>query len=135
LATEAAIERLVRDFESLALPCAHWTHSAHLAVAVAYLRRLGFEAALEQLRLRINAFNRACGNPDGYNETLTILFLRRIAAELSAEGEAAPMTALVARLERLCPSDWVAQYYSPERIASPQARQSWVEPDRRALEF
>jgi hypothetical protein len=63
LREDADVERFVHAFEVLILPCEHWTHRAHGAVAGTYIRRYGFRRALAELRRRITAYNAASGNP------------------------------------------------------------------------
>ncbi|MBM5823050.1 MAG: hypothetical protein FJ082_11535 [Cyanobacteria bacterium K_Offshore_surface_m2_011] len=46
---DAEIARLVRAFEALSLPRANWTHRAHLAVGVHYVRHWGLDGALQRL--------------------------------------------------------------------------------------
>ena len=100
LQDDAEIERLVHDFEALSLPRANWTHRAHLAVGVHYLRHRGLDGALQQMRQRIQAYNLACGDPDGYSETITTTYLQSIAADISSDGRAVTMAEQVARLEK-----------------------------------
>lgn len=135
LREDADVERLVQAFEALTLPCEHWTHRAHLAVAVTYLRRYGYQRALAELRQRIHAYNAACGNPDGYSETITILFLRKVAAESSRPRCQPTLHGEVARLASLCRVEWIDRFYSRAVIRSAEARQRWVEPDLAKLDF
>lgn len=104
LLDDAEIERLVHDFEALSLPRANWTHRAHLAVGVHYIRHWGLDGALLRMRERIQAYNLACGDPDGYSETITTTYLQTIAADISSDGRALTMAEQVARLERRLPS-------------------------------
>jgi hypothetical protein len=135
LREDSEVQRLVQEFESLSLPYENWTHRAHLAVAMYYVRSLSFEDALTQLRLCINAYNVACGNPNGYNETITIMFLRKIVSESKNELSKLDLHEGVARLEALCKVEWLYQYYTPELIWSPEAKKCWVNPDVRELDF
>lgn len=102
LQDDAEIERLVRDFEALSLPRANWTHRAHLAVGVHYVRHWGLDGALQRMRERLQAYNLACGDPDGYSETITAAYLASIAAEISHDDHTVTMAEQVARLERRC---------------------------------
>ena len=71
----------------------------------------------------------------GYSETITVLFMKKIAYELQ-QRESKP--GIVDELERLldiCTIEWVYNYYSPQLIWSQQARQEWVEPDLKPLDF
>lgn len=135
LSEDSEIERLVHDFESLKLPYKNWTHRAHLAVAVYYVRTLPFNDALMQIRSRINAYNVACGDPNGYNETVTVMFLRKIACESTRKHRDESMHDELARLELCCGVDWLYKYYSRELIWSPEAKKHWVNPDKTKLDF
>lgn len=135
LKEDSEIESLVHDFESLTLPYENWTHRAHLAVAVYYVRTLSFDDALTQIRSRINAYNIACGDPSGYNETITVMFLRKIASESKHEYCDVSMHNELARLEVLCRVDWLYKYYSRDLIWSCEAKKCWVNPDKSPLDF
>ncbi len=135
LAEDCDIDRLVEAFESLQLPIANWTHRAHLAVGIYYLRKYGYDSALARIRERINAYNRACGTPDGYNETVTVLFLRKISSEVAGDSNDATMSHELARLEGFCRVDWIYQYYSREVIWSSMAKKAWIDPDIREIDF
>jgi hypothetical protein len=103
LRDDAEIERLVHAFEALSLPRANWTHRAHLAVGVHYVRHRGLDRALQRMRERIQAYNLACGDPDGYSETITATYLRPIAADISGDDSTVTMAEQVARLKRRGP--------------------------------
>ncbi|MCP9835650.1 MULTISPECIES: hypothetical protein [unclassified Cyanobium] len=104
LSDDGEIERLVRDFEALSLPRANWTHRAHLAVGVHYVRHRGLDGALQQMRQRLQAYNLAWGDPDGYDEAITASYLCSIAADISADDHTVSMAEQVARLEKRWPS-------------------------------
>ena len=87
------------------------------------------------MRHHINLYNRSCGDPKGYHETITVLFLRRLAADLL---DRAPRPGLASSVERLAATydmRWPLTYYSSSRLWSPAARREWVEPDLRPLDF
>ena len=86
LETDAAVRALVAAFEACTLPYANWTHRAHLAVATTYLVDGDAAAALAHVRDGIERYNRTCGDPLGYNETVTRLYIRRIDADLRMSG-------------------------------------------------
>ncbi len=100
LQDDAEIEQLVHDFEALSLPRANWTHRAHLAVGVHYLRHRGLDGALQRMRQRLQAYNLACGDPDGYSETITTTYLQKMAADINSDGRAVTMAEQVARLAK-----------------------------------
>jgi uncharacterized cupin superfamily protein len=91
--------------------------------------------ALAHLRERISAYNQATGTANtgsgGYHETLTVHFLQGVAGHRARH----PDQPLEESLNRLLASplanpDWPLQTYSAERLATPEARRRWVEPDR-----
>jgi hypothetical protein len=132
-------DRLLLDridqFEQCQLPQAQWTHEMHLAVALIYVQRWPESLALETMRDRIQRYNQSCGNPGGYHETITVLFIRRLAVycrdRISTESPSHQVLELAAQLNL----DWLLSYYSKERLWSEIARATFVEPDRRLLDF
>ena len=135
LASEAEIVELVEAFETGTLPYVHWTHRAHLAVAIRYVRTMSFEKALDRIRDRIGAYNDCCGDPAGYNETITRLYLMRLRQDADQGIAEADMAA---ELRRACARyglDWLYQHYSKSRIWSSEAAAGWIEPDRSPLDF
>lgn len=132
---DSEVRAMVDGFEACTWPYERWTHRAHLGVAVSYLRRWPPAQALERIRHHIGLYNRTRGDPGGYHETITVLFLRRIAADLpgrpAGEGIAATVEALAARYDMR----WPLSYYSADRLWSDEARRRWVEPDLRTLDF
>lgn len=135
LASDADVAALVQAFEACTLPYVHWTHRAHLAVAVSYVRTMSHAAALERIRERIGAYNRCCGDPAGYNETVTRMFLMVLRHDAD-HGVAVPgLAGEVARAAREYGVEWLERYYSKERIWSAEAAAGWIEPDRASFDF
>jgi hypothetical protein len=133
-ADDAEVADMVARFEACTWPYPRWTHRAHLGVALAYLRDLSFDEALARARHHIPLYNRTCGDPDGYHDTITMLFMRRVARYLKAH----PTCSLADAVEELaveCDIRWPLRYYSPELLWSAEARAGWVEPDVRPLDF
>jgi hypothetical protein len=130
----ADIAELVRLFESCELPYERWTHRAHLAVAAAYLAGYALSEALDRARAGIQRYNRTRGDPAGYHETITVVYLRLVARELASvppDGAAG----LVNDLAERCRVEWLYQYYSPDRLWSAEARAGFVPPDVCPLDF
>ncbi len=134
LATDADVAALVAGFEDCTLPYLNWTHRAHLAVAVSYLKHLPFPAALDRVRTRIQVYSRTRGSGMGYHETITTVFMRAAADFVARHPDVGPAAA-VAALAAWCDMAWVRRYYSAERLESAEAKAGWVEPDLRALDF
>lgn len=128
------IEAFIRDFEACSLQKSRWTHHAHLLVGLWYLSRHSPDEALLIVRQRIHAYNEAVGTANsetsGYHETLTHLFLRGIAAHISAHSRE-PLPESLAQLldSPLASKNWPLTFYSRERLFSITARRQWLEPD------
>lgn len=134
-ASDAAVADMVARFEACEWPYPRWTHRAHLGVALSYLRQHPFDAALERVRRHIPLYNRTCGDPDGYHETVTVLFMRRAARYVQDRPAGFSLAAAVEELAGLCDMSWPLRYYSADRLWSPEAKAGWVEPDREPLDF
>jgi uncharacterized protein (UPF0128 family) len=135
---EAAVEEVVRGFESCELPPAEFDHRAHLAVALCYLLRSTDEEARERIRAGIARYVRAHGiNPRLYHETLTVFWLRRVRAFVERASMVGRTRVEMANgLAVECGgSRLVFDYYSKELIDSERARQEWTQPDLKALDF
>jgi len=135
LSSELEIADVVQQFEHCTLPYIHWTHRAHLAVAVFYSRQVEFEDALTRIRKNIYLYNNTCGDPVGYNETITITFLRKIYSELKQGHHCQSLHDEVARLSEFCTVEWLYEYFSKELIWSEKAKDHWVPPDISELDF
>jgi len=133
-ASDAEVAEMVALFERCEWPYPRWTHRAHIGVALCYLKTYPFDIALIRIRHHISLYNRTCGDPAGYHETLTVLFLRRVRHYLQDHPDATLANA-VEELAASCDMQWPLQYYSPEQLWSAEARAGWVEPDRRGLDF
>jgi hypothetical protein len=133
--TDEEIEALVRSFEALTLPRARWTHGAHLAAALWYLRRFPREEATSRVREGIMAYNARHGNGAGYHETVTLAWVAVIARFLSEHDHGQPLSSLTAALLEACGGkDHLLVYYSEGVLMSEEARRTWVPPDLRLIE-
>lgn len=127
-----AIAEMVRLFESCELPYERWTHRAHLAVAASYLQQYPHSEALERVRANIPKYNVARGDSKGYHETITVLFMKLVAREMIGN---ASLHDVVNGLNDRCRVSWLLEYYSEALLWSAEAREAFVEPDRKPLEF
>ena len=126
------IGRLAEEFEACAVT--KFGHAEHLTVALWYLARLPEAEAQERVRAGLKKLSALDG--DGrYNETLTIFWLRAVAAFVRDADLRLPLPVLRERLVARFPASRVVfDYYSPERLNSPEAKTAWVEPDLKPLE-
>ena len=127
--TPVTVDELVASFLAGTLPRESWTHPAHLFVCRALLQEASPAAVLDDLRVRIPAHNERVGllpYHGGYHETITRYYVEAVAdarSQTIAELLAAPA----------CQRDAPLRHWSPEVIGSPEARRTWVEPDRAPL--
>ncbi|WP_020470996.1 hypothetical protein [Zavarzinella formosa] len=134
-ASDAEVADMVGQFEQCRWPYERWTHRAHLAVALIYLQRFPAIEAEERTRHHIQLYNRTVGDASGYHETITLLFLRKVASYRLTHDKQATVAEAVEELARECHMQWPLRYYSPERLWSDEARAKWVEPDLQPLDF
>lgn len=132
------IERLVARFADCTLPCAEWTHEAHLTVGLWHAWRYPADEALDRVRAGILQYNMACGVPTtptrGYHETITRLYMRLIGHHLANSADPTNLLGLANELLAThAERDLPLRYYSRERLFSPEARAAWVPPDVRPL--
>jgi hypothetical protein len=128
------IEELARAFESFAAPPRGFGHAEHLTVALWYLARLPAPEAARRVRGGLKRFAAHHGS-NLYHETITIFWLRFVAAFLRREGGALPLPELANRLAARCDKRLVDAYYSRPLLQTDEAKGSWVEPDLRPLDF
>jgi len=132
--SDAEFSDLVRLFESCDLPGERWTHRAHLAVATAYLCGYPLDEATDRARAHIRRYNASRGNTTGYHETITVLFMRRVARDLESASPTA-LAGFVNDLTGRYPVGWLLGYYSQVRLWSAEARAGFVPPDLKPLDF
>jgi uncharacterized small protein (DUF1192 family) len=124
--TDAEILTLVERLERCLFSPSEFHHQDHLAVAVTYLYAASFDAALEKLRTTLARFISHHG-ASGYNETLTRFWLLQVEKRID---RAACLQESVHRVKaELGQKDMIYEFYSREKLNSPQAKQEWVEPD------
>lgn len=131
------VAELTLAFQRAALPRSAWTHVAHLTVGLAFVRRLGKARALDELRAGIRALNDAHGvansTTSGYHETITRAYVTLLAAFPVTDGVSLDDEVRVLLASPLAAPDALLNYYSKERLMSPEARRGWIEPDRTPL--
>lgn len=114
--------------EGCTLPKPEWTHQAHLAAGLAWVKRLGHADAILHARTSIRRYNESTGvaNTDtgGYHETITRYYLSVLARHAAAG------TAFVDVLaDPAAGHDAVLGHWRRETLFSVAARRDWVPPD------
>ena len=132
------IRHIFHNLCELTLPKSEWTHDAHLAAAVAILSTPAFNAFKDMPQI-IKNYNDATGIPNtdknGYHHTITIASLYAVKSIMD-EG----VLSLSETFDKLLESEfghskWPLTYWSSDRLFSPHARKTWVEPDLKRLPF
>ena len=76
---DSEIRSLIDRFEKHQLPKVEWTHEAHLAMGIWYMRHYSAEEALNRARRNITLHNESVGTPnndeEGYHESITKFWL------------------------------------------------------------
>ncbi|HJT80983.1 MAG TPA: hypothetical protein VJ719_07290 [Chthoniobacterales bacterium] len=112
---------------------ASFHHSSHLAVAWVYLQGSdSLATATEKMRATLRKFATAAGKAEKYHETITVFWMRTLAA-LRDTTPGCDLDQILAANPRLLEKDFPLDYYSHGLLFSDRARTSWVEPDRKPL--
>jgi hypothetical protein len=126
-------DALLAGFEGCTIPNEKWTHREHLRVAYLQLVRLPYAEALDRMRNGIRALNAANSVPEGlergYHETVTVAWMRLIAAALRASGPAADSRAFFEAHPGLTDKFALRRHYSRDRILTAEAKARFVTPD------
>ncbi len=132
--TEADIEEVVRRFEECSYAPEEFVHARHLTVAASYFARCEPETARDRMRSGLLKFIKHHGK-NGYHVTITEFWLRlveNLVTESKSRDE--ELVALVNKVTAHCrDKNLIYEHYSRERLASPEAKSSRLEPDLRQL--
>jgi len=124
---------LARALERGEIPNNAFAHASHLRVAWVYLHESAtVDEAAARIASTLRRFAASVGKSEKYHETITIFWMRALAAARSAMSGATLDEVLHAN-PRLLDKDFVLAYYSTDRLFSSEARRSWVDPDRQPL--
>jgi hypothetical protein len=89
-------------------------HLAHVRLALDCLAGApSLDEATDRMAEALRGKAAAAGHPEKYHHTVTVFWMRQVAALLD--------------------KDLPLEYYTRERLFSDDARRGWVEPDRRRL--
>jgi len=134
-ANAAEVESVVRNFEACTTPPEEFKHHAHLTVALWYLSRLSMTDATALMRESLFRFL-DYHKEHGYNETITVFWLKVVRNFLDGQPETRNLTGLANEMAATYgDSRLIFDYYSKELLASKEAKHGWVEPDVRSLDF
>jgi hypothetical protein len=118
----------LKAFHSCQLPKEAFRNLDHFRLAWLHLHRESLAEAEDHIRTGIQAFAAHYGATQKYHETITLAWLRLIATHQEPTFEEF-LRQNQARLNL----DTLHRFWTPELLASEQARREWVEPDLKAL--
>lgn len=120
----------LRRFRTASFDPASFSHREHVRMGFELLRQSSFPRALltyseaiSRLAIKVNA-------PQKFNQTITTAFLSLIAEAMSTPG-ARSFEDLVGHHPELLEKGLLERLYSPDRLTSALARQTFLLPDRR----
>lgn len=126
-------EDFLRAFEDLSFPADQFHHREHVRVAWLYLKSSDATRAAERMTVGILRFANHYGATQKYHHTLTLAWMRLVAAALVETPENYDFTQFLAEHQELSHKDLLKKYYSDELLQTMRARESWVEPDLQPL--
>jgi len=120
-------------FEDLSFPLSQFHHREHLRVAWLYLKSSDATRATERMAAGIRRYANHHGATQKYHHTLTLAWMRLVAASLVETPEGHNFTQFLAEHTELGDQGLVRKYYSAELLQTGGAREGWVEPDLQPL--
>lgn len=125
--TDSEILTLVDRLERCLLAKTEFHHRDHLAVAVVYLYAGDFASAVDRMRASLKRFAAHHNVAGLYHETLTCFWLQQVEMRLDREN---CLRESVENIQaKLTDKDLPFAYYSRELLNSPEARNTWLQPD------
>ena len=133
--SDAELEQLARRFESCELQGDELHHRAHVALSAWYFLRLPEAEAIERIHNGLQRFIRH-HQITVYNETITLFWMKLARSfVVRADASRTALELINDSMKELGDSRIIFNYYSRERLGSDEARNFWVEPDLKPLDF
>ncbi len=125
-------EELLLAFERRTLDRGGFHHRDHVRVTWLLSRRYSLLETLRKMSEGLRALAEQAGAPGKYHETITRVYTSMIHERLRTQNDMSDFAEFESRSPDLIqwPSDIVSTRYSPERVQSSIARESFVLPDR-----
>ncbi len=121
-------EAYLEDLDAVLRRGEGFGHRAHLNLAWLYLRHGDPESAEDQMRSAIQHVASSHGTPDKYHETLTMTWVRLVAAHRRA-GDAPDFDTFLSENPGLLDRDLPSRHFSVAVLLSEAARRGLVDPD------
>jgi hypothetical protein len=126
-------EKFLRAFEDLSFPVDLFHHREHIHVAWLYLKSSDALRAAERMSEGIRRFANHHGATQKYHHTLTLAWMRLVAAAFVETPEGYTFERFLTAHPQLKDTNLLAEYYSKELLETAAARETWVEPDLQPL--
>jgi len=121
-------DEFLAAFHSRRLTTSEFRHADHLRLAWLRLHREPFDAALCSVRHGIQTFASHHGVPGLYHETITTAWVR-----LLASHDENSFAEFLKDNEYRLNKNLLHRFWTPDLLASEEARKNWVPPDRQEL--
>jgi hypothetical protein len=122
-------EAVLQAFEACQLDPAKFHHADHIRLARLCVNRYGAGRAEARLLDGIRKFAERAGVPRKFHYTITIAWTRLVAAAQNNSPAANDFSDWIQLHPELLDRNLLANYYSPARLQTEEARSGWVEPD------
>lgn len=120
---------VVKGFETCETKPEQFSHRAHITVCVWYLSQSGFDVAEKKMKEGLHRFL-SHYDLHGYNETITMFWLKVLQQHLSQSKDNDSIVNLVNGIAEACgDSKIISQHYSKEILQTEEAKTTWIEPD------
>ncbi|HTT33983.1 MAG TPA: hypothetical protein VMH48_10315 [Methylomirabilota bacterium] len=126
-------EEFLRAFEDLSFPAELFHHREHVRVTWLYLKTDDATRATERMAASIRRFANHHGAMQKYHHTLTLAWVRLVAAALVETPEGYNFEQFLGAHPELGNKNLLSKYYSEEVLQSSAAREGWAQPDLQPL--
>ncbi len=125
-------EDLVCKIENCTLE-AEFHHADHIRLAWIYLRMMPAVEAEERMTGTLRRYSAHRGKPERYHHTMTLAWMRLVAAARRATPEISAFDKFIAVHPHLAGQKTLLRHYSQKCLDNAAARTEWIEPDLRSL--
>jgi hypothetical protein len=123
-----ADEELVRKIEDCTLET-NFHHADHIRLAWIYLRMVPRAEAEERMADTLRRYSAHKGKPDRYHHTMTLAWMRLVAAARRATPEITVFDEFITAHPHLADQKSLLRHYSQTLLDDPAARTEWIQPD------
>ncbi len=123
-------DALLQAFETTSISAQDFHHSEHVRVVWKLIEEVGQEPARERFVGALVRLAKAHGADRLYHETLTRAWVELIAEAARRSPSLATSDEFLSSHPELLDRSILHRFYSPELLATEEARTGWVAPDR-----